>query len=342
VATTSNWLTDVRRELWGRECFSFIPDRRLTEPYGEPQRGGGPRAVFAGFPSDYSLAFLLALLDLDVEVVGILTSPGAHPAILGTNALSQIADHLSIPLLRCWRVNEDHCRLDLAALRPDLGVMASFDQILGGRVLAIPVHGWLNVHPSALPAYRGPEPVYWAIADGAEETGITLHRAVPRFDAGPILAQRRVRLTGDETAGSLTRRLCALGTGALGEAVASLLADDPGDLPDPSAGWYRPSVGHRRLDTAGSAAEAERMVRAGVPNMPAWTEVDGRAVYVTRAARVDGCGAAAGLRYPDGSLRLLETAVACGCHHDQPDCPHREPPAEPEPAAEPGAPARPA
>jgi methionyl-tRNA formyltransferase len=341
VATTSGWLTEVRRQLWEQECFSFIPDRRLPEPYGEPERGGGPRAVFAGFPSDYSLAFLLALLELDVQLAGIVTSPGAHPAILGSNALSQIADHLAIPLLRCWRVNEEHCRLDLAALHPDLGVMASFDQILGARVLAIPVHGWLNVHPSALPAYRGPEPVYWTIADGAEEAGITLHRAVPRFDAGPVLAQRRARLTGEETAGTLTRRLCALGTEVLGDAVAALLADDPGSLPDPSAGSYRPSVGHRRLDTAGSALEAERMVRAGVPNMPAWTEVDGRAVYVTRADRVDGCGAAAGLRYADGCLRLLETAVACGCHHDQPDCPHREPPARPQADAPPEPPAQP-
>jgi methionyl-tRNA formyltransferase len=342
VATTSDWLSDARRRLWEQACFSFIPDRRLTEPHGVPQRGGGPRAVFAGFPSDYSLAFLFALLELDVELVGIVTSPGAHPAILGTNALSQVADHLSIPLLRCWRVNDEHCRLDIAGLRPDLGVMASFDQILSARVLAIPAHGWLNAHPSALPAYRGPEPVYWTIADGAEEAGITLHRAVPRFDAGPILAQRRLRLTGEETAGTLTRQLCALGAEALGEAVAALLSGEPGRLPDPSAGSYRPSVGHRRLDTAASAAEAERMVRAGVPNMPAWTEVDGRAVYVTRAARVDGCGAAAGLRYPDGCLRLVETAVACGCHHDQPDCPHREPPARPETTAQPGSPAQPA
>jgi methionyl-tRNA formyltransferase len=325
VATTSDWLSGVRRELWDRECFTFIPDRQLAPPQGVPERGGGPRAVFAGFPSDYSLAFLLALLELDVELVGIVTSPGAHPTILGTNALSAVADHLSIPLLRCWRVNEEHCRQDLAGLRPDLGVMASFDQILGARVLAIPGHGWLNVHPSALPAYRGPEPVYWTIADGAAEAGITLHRAAPRFDAGPILAQRRLPLDGDETAGTLTRGLCRLGTEALGEAVEALLADRPGRLPDLAAGSYRPSVGHRHLDGAASAAEAERMVRAGMPNMPPWTRLDGQPVYVTRARLVDDCEAAAGLCYPDGCLQLLETAVACGCHHDQPDCPHREP-----------------
>ncbi|HEX3605869.1 MAG TPA: formyltransferase family protein [Candidatus Dormibacteraeota bacterium] len=324
MATTSDWLTDAERSLWSRDLFSFIPDRTLDEPYGEPRSGGGPRVVFAGFPSDYSLAFLLGLLRLDVELVGIVTSPGAHPAILGTNALSQISGHLRIPLLRPWRINEEHPRQDLARLQPALGVIASFDQILGARTLAIPAHGWLNVHPSALPQYRGPEPIYWTIADGAEETGITLHRAVPKFDAGPILAQRRLHLDPDETAGTLTRRLSELGAAALGEAVAGMLADDPGVEFDLADGSYRPSVGHRHLAAAHSAVEAERMVRAGVPNMPAWTEVEGHPVFVNRARVVTDCGAAAGLRYEDGCLQLLETAVACGCHHDDPHCPHRE------------------
>jgi methionyl-tRNA formyltransferase len=326
MATTSDWLTAAERELWSRESFSFIPDRRLPDPEGVPEIGAGPRVVFAGFPSDYSLALLLALLHLEVEPVGIVTSPGAHPAILGTNALAQIADHLSIPLLRDWRINDEHARQDIADLRPALGVIASFDQILGARTLAIPIHGWLNIHPSALPAYRGPEPIYWTIADGATEGGITLHRAVPKFDAGPIVAQRRLEPAPDDTAGTLTRRLCRLGSDALGEAVAAMLADDPGVVPDLSAGSYRPSVGHRHLGAATSAAEAERMVRAGVPNMPAWTEVEGHPIFVTQARVVGDCDAAAGLRYPDGCLQLLETAVACGCHHDDPHCPHRERP----------------
>ncbi|MEA2670504.1 MAG: methionyl-tRNA formyltransferase [Chloroflexota bacterium] len=324
MPTTSDWLTEAERWLWDQGSFSFIPDRTLFEPHGAPESNGGPRVIFAGFPSDYSLAFLLALLRLDVQVVGIVTSPGAHPAILGTNALSRIADHLSIPLLRHWRINDEHARQDMDRLQPALGVIASFDQILGARTLAIPTHGWLNIHPSALPAYRGPEPIYWTIADGATEAGITLHRAVPKFDAGPIVAQRRLVPAADETAGTLTHRLSALGTDALGEAVAAMLAGEPGVVPDLAEGSYRPSVGHRHLGTAASAAEAERMVRAGVPNMPAWVEVAGHPVFVTRARTVADCGSAAGLRYPDGCLQVLETAVACGCHHDDVQCPHRE------------------
>jgi methionyl-tRNA formyltransferase len=326
MAVSSPYLEAARRDLWARQVFTFIPDRLLPPPSGTPQRrGDGARVLFAGFPSDYSLAFLLALLDLDVELAGIITSPGAHPAILGDNALSQIADHLDIPILRLWRVNDEHARKDVGDLDPDAVVMASFDQIIGARMLALPRHGWLNVHPSPLPRYRGPEPVYWTIADGAEEAGITLHRAVPRFDAGPILAQRVFPLGPDETAGTLTRRLCAAGVEALPEALDKLLRDDPGVPLDLSQATYRPSVGHRNLRLASSAVQAERMVRAGVPNMPAYAEIDGRPVYVLAARLVDaGAHPAGDLRWDDGALQLVETRDACGCHHDLPDCPHRE------------------
>jgi methionyl-tRNA formyltransferase len=238
--------------------------------------------------------------------------------------MSRIAEHVDIPLLRLWRVNDEHARQDIAALRPEGVVMASFDQIIGARALAIPAHGWLNIHPSALPEYRGPEPVYWAIADGAAESGITLHRAVPRFDAGPVLAQRRVAIAGDDTSGTLTRRLVAAGVELLGEALRRLLSDDPGAALDLDRATYRPSVGHRRLDQAGSAAEAERMVRAGLPNMPAWVLKDGRPAYVLGAHRVERCPAGTGLEFGDGCLALDETVPTCGCHHNEPDCPHRE------------------
>jgi methionyl-tRNA formyltransferase len=329
MAVTSPYLDAARQQLWARESFSFIPDRQLPEPTGAPQRSGPqaqPRLLFAGFPSDYSLAFVLGLLDLDVDLRGIITSPGAHPAILGHNALSRIADHLGIPILRHWRVNDEHARKEIEALQPDGVVMASFDQIIGARALAIPKHGWLNIHPSALPLYRGPEPVYWTIADGADTAGITLHRAAPRFDAGPILAQRVIPVGPGDTSGTLTHKLSKAGVEALPEALGKLLTDDPGTPLDMERATYRPSVGHRNLRAASSAAEAERMVRAGLPNMPAYVPTeDGRSLYVLAARRVDGQPEGEGLTWDDGALQLVETREACGCHHDQPDCPHREP-----------------
>ena len=326
MATSSEYLDQAREELWSKESFSFIPDRDLPPPPGIAVGGGGPRVGFVGFPSDYSLGFLLALLELDVELCGIVTSPGAHPAILGDNALSRIAEHIGVPLVRAWRINDEHSRLKLADLHADGMVMASFDQIVGTRALEIPAHGWLNIHPSLLPKYRGPEPVYWAIADGGKETGVTLHRAVAKFDSGPILGQAGVAIEDDDTAGTLTKRLVATGVHLLPLSVQRLLDDDPGTPADLSQSTYRPSVGHRLLESAATAVEAERMVRAGMPNMAAWTDNEGEPIYVFRA-RV-ATDAAAGklprLRFPDGALELLATSRSCHCHHDVPDCPHRE------------------
>jgi methionyl-tRNA formyltransferase len=329
VATISAYLDAVRDELLAQASFSFTPDRDLPPaPARRAEPGSGPRVLFVGFPSDYSLAFLLGLLQLEARVCGIVTSPGAHPAILGDNALSRIADHLGVPLLRTWRINDDHSRIDIAGLRPEAAVMASFNQIVNAPTLRIPHHGFMNIHPSLLPQYRGPEPVYWVIADGADRTGITLHRAVAKVDAGPILAQAAVAVDPRDTSGTLTRRLVGAGLPLLGTALAALLEDVPGTHPDLRAGSYLPPVGHRRLDEAGSVAIAERMVRAGVPNMPAWTRLGGQVSYVLAAQirnpSAPGPDRAPRLSFPDGDLALLSVSPSCHCHHDVEDCPHRE------------------
>jgi methionyl-tRNA formyltransferase len=325
VATSSPYLDRVGRELWARDVFTFIPDRDLPEPPDTITPGDGPRVAFAGFPSDFSLAFLLRLLQLDVHPVGIITSPGAHPAILGDNALSRIADHLGIPLIRAWRINDEHSRFELDELGLDAVVMASFDQIVGARALALPKHGWLNVHPSQLPAYRGPEPVYWAIADGVPVTGISMHKAAPKVDSGPLLAQARVPILADDTAGTLTKRLVEAGMPLLPQAIDGLLHEAAGIELDQSISSYRTSIGHRSLEEAGSAEEAERMVRAGTPNMLPWVMLDGRAAYVSAARVADGTPAdgVPVVHFPSGDLLLLETMDTCGCHHNTNDCAHR-------------------
>jgi methionyl-tRNA formyltransferase len=167
--------------------------------------------------------------------------------------------------------------------------------------------------------------VYWAIADGAPVTGISMHKAVAKVDSGPILAQAEVPILPSDTAGTLTRRLVEAGMTLLPEAVDGLLHDAPGIAIDMSTSSYRTSIGHRPLDEAGSAEEAERMVRAGAPNMLPWVMRDGRAVYV-RAARVANGASVDGvpvMHFPAGDLVLLETMDTCGCHHNTNDCAHR-------------------
>ena len=115
-----------------------------------------------------------------------------------------------------------------------------------------------------------------------------MHKAAPKVDAGPILAQARVPILPGDTAGDATKRLVDAGMPLLPQAVEGLLTDSAGIDVDMSNSSYRTSIGHRSLEEAGSAEEAERMVRAGAPNMLPWVMRDGRAVYVKAARVADG------------------------------------------------------
>jgi methionyl-tRNA formyltransferase len=280
--------------------------------------------VFAGFASDFSLAYLLALLRMKLHVVGLITSTRANRSVGSADAMSRIAHHLRVPFLRISDINEERSQDDIARLAPSAGIMASFDQILTAETLAIPTHGWLNIHPSLLPAYRGPEPVYWSISDGATNSGVTMHRAVPRIDAGPILAQVEVPATTTDTSGTLTRRTTAAGVQLLEHAVRGLVADEPGVRLDLGAGSYRPSIGHCFLDSLPSAAAAGRRVRAGNPDKLCWTMLDGRPVYVRQARCVPAAGERMGIAFGDGHLQLLEIQPTCGCSPNRGDCSQRE------------------
>jgi methionyl-tRNA formyltransferase len=89
-------------------------------------------------------------------------------------------------------VNGAAIRAALAALRPDLIVTCHFDQILSAETIGMARRGGINLHPSLLPLHRGPMPCFWAAADGGQAFGVTVHRLVPRIDAGAVLAQRAV------------------------------------------------------------------------------------------------------------------------------------------------------
>ncbi len=326
------WLARVEEWLLAKSEFRMVPDLVVPiPPQGPgPAGSGGRRVGFVGFPSDYSLLILLGLLRAEVQLVGLATSLGANPAIAGENALSQVADHLEVPLLRLARVNDYDSISLLRRLGADLFVVASFDQILHRRALAIPPMGWLNVHPSLLPRYRGPEPVYWALANGELESGVSFQRVAAGIDAGPILFQAAETVRPRDTAGTLTRRLTELAWRHVPQVVDEALRGAAGEPMDLSKGSYFTSVGHRRIDGLDSVITADRLVRAGDPNMLAAALLEGRVAYVRRALPVAADDRRPGprLHYPDGDLLLLELAESCGCHHGEPvgGCPHDETP----------------
>lgn len=124
----------------------------------------------------------------------------------GHGSLSEVAETHGLEVLPTTRINAKATVEALQARRPDLLLVAAFDQILKAPILAVPRQGCVNVHPSLLPARRGPNPFYWVIAEGDARTGVTFHRIDEGIDTGDLLLQEAFEVARGETEASLQRR----------------------------------------------------------------------------------------------------------------------------------------
>ncbi|PWC30198.1 formyltransferase family protein [Teichococcus aestuarii] len=184
---------------------------------------------------------------------GLPQALGGLRRALGRGALSGFARRRGIPLLAVEDVNGPAMAAALRAARPDLILSFHFDQILRAEILALAPLGGINVHPSLLPRHRGPVPTLWAMRETPPAFGVTVHRMVPRIDAGAILAQQAMALPPGVTASTAARLLHEAGAALLGpllaalEAAAAPPAGRPQDLSQPGAPYCPfPSAGALR------------------------------------------------------------------------------------------------
>jgi len=289
------WLRELRDHVWTKPAFSMlpidyeaVPRRPYVGPRPSPQ---GLRMVFCGIPSDYGTAFLLSLVEQDANVVAVVASTRWQRTHPKPDLVARIAGHLGHPVEVAADVNAEPFARCLREYGPDVVVMASFDQIIHPEVLAIPRLGWLNLHPSLLPRHRGPEPIYWAIAGGETESGITVHWTVERIDAGPILEQRAVPILAGDTSGTLCKRLVAAGIEALEAALRRVAAGDMrATVPDLSGGSYDPPVRAAELDLHQPFAVLDRFVRAGQPDQRPVFGWKGEHLFAESVRRLEGRG----------------------------------------------------
>ncbi len=285
------WLDKLATTIWAKPEFSMVPidyDEVPTRPYdGLREPSTGQRILFAGIPSDYGTAFLLHLIAGRANIVAAVCSTRWQRTHPKADLIARIAGHIGRPVEVTADANADVFKRCLRAYEPDVVVMASFDQILAEPTLAVPSRGWLNIHPSLLPRHRGPEPIYWTIVQGDREAGISVHLTVPRIDAGPILAQRRVPVAGNDTAGTLCKRLVAEGLEALDGTLAALeRGDQRAVIPNVSKGSYEPPVRQTPLDWDQPYAQLDRLVRAGDPDQPPYFDFEGERRFVLALRKV--------------------------------------------------------
>jgi methionyl-tRNA formyltransferase len=194
--------------------------------------------------------------------------------------------------------------------------LADYGQIVPAELLAVPPHGALNLHPSLLPRWRGASPIPAAILAGDQVTGVTLMRMDAGLDTGPVVAQRQVKLEGDEVAPELEATLSAIAADLLLDKLDDWLASRIEARPQPAEGVTLSRTLRRedgRLDLVKSAAELERQVRAYQPWPGSWLEVGGARLVVWKAAAVTAMPAhGLGLRTSNRILELVEVQPAGG------------------------------
>lgn len=196
--------------------------------------------------------------------------------------VKQAAARLGLPLAQPERLEA----APLEALRPEIGVVAAYGQLIPGELLTLAPHGMLGLHPSLLPRYRGAAPVAWALLNGETTTGVTIFRLNERLDAGEIVLQETVAIEPHEDAHALTGRLAQRGAEALVSAL-ELVANgrarfEPQDESQATFA-HKLTKTQGRIDWRASAATLERLVRATIPWPGAFTEWRGSPLKVWRA-----------------------------------------------------------
>lgn len=234
------------------------------------------RLVFAGTPEPAAAA-LERLIASDHEVVAVLTRPDArrgrgrtlHPSPVKALAL----EHGIAVLTPESLTRDDAIRDQLKELAPDAIPVVAYGNLIPADMLDIPRHGWVNLHFSLLPQWRGAAPVQAAIANGDEVTGATTFRINEGLDTGDIVDTLETRIGPAETSGELLERLAEDGADLLVRTMDALDAGTATLKPQPEEGTYAHKINPADARVAWSrpAAEIDRTIRAHTPAPGAWT-----------------------------------------------------------------------
>ncbi|MGQ9839996.1 MAG: methionyl-tRNA formyltransferase [Anaerolineae bacterium] len=271
------------------------------------------RVVFMGTP-EFAVPSLEALVAAGYEVVGVLTKKD-QPAGRGQrpeeSPVKRVARAHGLAIQQPDTLRSAEAQAALAALAPDLIVVAAYGLILPQAVLDLPRFGCLNVHGSLLPRHRGAAPVAAAILAGDIQTGVTIMLMDAGLDTGPMLSTAAIPIAPDDTTGTLTRKLAELGARLLVETLPRWLAGQVVPQPQPATGaTFAPRITKEQgqIRWAEPAWLIERRVRAYQPWPTAYTTWHGQLLKVLWA-QAESEEAAAGALGSASESRAVGTVI---------------------------------
>jgi methionyl-tRNA formyltransferase len=274
------------------------------------------RLVFAGTP-EVAVPALDALLGSAHDVVAVVTRPDARAGRGRHSAASPVAERAQeagIEVLKPRRMSEPDLLDRLKELAPDCCPVVAYGGLVPPAALALPPHGWVNLHFSVLPAWRGAAPVQHAILHGDDVTGATVFALEEGLDTGPVYSVMTEPVRPRDTSGDLLGRLAEAGAGLL---VATLDAMERGELvarPQPADGVsYAPKLTAEdaQVDWSRPAFHVDRQVRACTPAPGGWTTWQGDRLGV---GPVDPAGPT---DLAPGQVRVGRREVLVGCGDGQ-------------------------
>ena len=244
------------------------------------------RIVFAGTPEP-ALPSLRRLIESPHhDVVAVLTRPDAAKGRHGKpspSPVAQLALEHDIPVLRPSRPNSDEFIAELTELAPDACGVVAYGALLSERLLGVPANGWINLHFSLLPAWRGAAPVQAAIAAGDAVTGATTFQIELALDSGPVYGVATETIRPTDTAGDLLERLSISGAALLETTLDGIADGSLTAVPQPAEGVTvapKVTVEDARVRWDLPAHVVDRRIRAVTPNPGAWTMIGGLRVKV--------------------------------------------------------------
>jgi len=272
------------------------------------------RLVFAGTPAA-AVPSLQRLHGLGFEIVAVITRPDAplgRRRILTPSPVAQMAEKLGLRVIRAARLDAETTTL-IATHRPDLGVIVAYGGLVGDPLLRVPTHGWINLHFSLLPAWRGAAPVQHSLIAGGCGVGTSVFRLVSQLDAGDLYASQPHALAGHETAGDVVDALARSGASLLADVVTSIRAGTAHTTVQVGEPTFAPklTLDDARLDWTHPAPTVLARFRGVTPEPGAWTTVDGVRLKI-RALALDTADATA-LPAAPGSLTVPPPVVPGIC-----------------------------
>ena len=270
------------------------------------------RVVFMGTP-DIAATCLKRILADGFQVVGVYTQPD-RPKNRGMklfpSPVKEVALEHNLPVFQPENFREEETVKELADLKPDVVAVVAYGRILPQKVLDVAPLGFINIHASLLPKYRGSAPYQWAVLDGLQETGVSAMYLCREMDAGDVIDVAKTPIDPNETAGMLLDRLAVLGAELLSSTLSKVEKGEAKGVPqDESLVCYAPMLDKSMcpIDFTKTAQQVHNQVRGLHPWPVATTCIGGINMKIHETVIAEGKGE------PGQILGLTKTGLLIAC-----------------------------